>query len=287
MWDKPRLLNWIANLLYALSVVLMLYALLFAVVHLPIFPIREVKVDGQLAHVNREQIKLIVAKHLKGNFFTLDLEKTRDAFEKLPWARNVSVRRRWPDKLDVMIEEHQALARWGNIALVNTHGELFQAATDGELPVFYGPGDGVMEVTTNYGAYSQVMNMANIKIAQVSLSPRRAWEIKTDKGLVIALGREEMQTRLAKFTRAYQSTLSQLNVNVAYADLRYPNGFAVRRPVNVSYKPILDKALNTVLPATPATSVQALKPVHKPAKIVKPATEPTEKSVEKPVKEDA
>ena len=287
MWDKPRLLNWIANLLYALSVVLMLYALLFAVVHLPIFPIRDVKVDGQLAHVNREQIKLIVAKHLKGNFFTLDLEKTRDAFEKLPWARNVSVRRRWPDKLDVMIEEHQALARWGNIALVNTHGELFQAATDGELPVFYGPGDGVMEVTTNYGAYSQVMNKANIKIAQVSLSPRRAWEIKTDKGLVIALGREEMQTRLAKFTRAYQSTLSQLNVNVAYADLRYPNGFAVRRPVNVSYKPILDKALNTVLPATPATSVQALKPVHKPAKIVKPSTEPTEKSVEKPVKEDA
>ena len=51
------------------------------------------------AHVNREQMKLIVAKHLKGNFFTLDLIKTRDAFEKLPWARNVSVRRRWPDKL--------------------------------------------------------------------------------------------------------------------------------------------------------------------------------------------
>ena len=287
MWDKPRLLNWIANLLYALSVVLMLYALLFVVVHLPIFPIREVKVDGQLAHVNREQIKLIVAKHLKGNFFTLDLEKTRDAFEKLPWARNVSVRRRWPDKLDVVIEEHQALARWGNIALVNTHGELFQAATDGELPVFYGPGDGVMEVTTNYGAYSQVMNKANIKIAQVSLSPRRAWEIKTDKGLVIALGREEMQTRLIKFTRAYESTLSQLNVNVAYADLRYPNGFAVRRPVNVSYKPILDKTLDTILPVTTATSVQTLKTAHKPTKIVKPVTEPTDKSLEKPVKEDA
>jgi cell division protein FtsQ len=76
MWDKPRLLNWIANLLFALAVVLFLYALLFVVVHLPIFPIREVKVEGQLAHVNREQIKLIVAKHLKGNFFTLNLEKT-------------------------------------------------------------------------------------------------------------------------------------------------------------------------------------------------------------------
>ena len=284
MWDKPRLLNWIANLLYALSVVLVLYALVFVVVHLPIFPIREVKVDGQLAHVNREQIKLIVAKHMKGNFFTLDLEKTRDAFEKLPWAREVSVRRRWPDKLDVVIEEHQALARWGNIALVNTHGELFQAAADAELPVFYGPGDGVMEVTTNYGAYSQIMNKANIKIAQVSLSPRRAWEIKTDKGLVIALGREEMQARLDKFARAYQSTLSQLNVNVAYADLRYPNGFAVRKPANLIYKQVLDKTLDNTLPIVPAKPAKVAKPVKTP----KPATDvPAAGSVEKPVKEDA
>ena len=281
MWDKPRLLNWIANLLYALSVVLVLYALVFVVVHLPIFPIREVKVDGQLAHVNREQIKLIVAKHMKGNFFTLDLEKTRDAFEKLPWAREVSVRRRWPDKLDVVIEEHQALARWGNIALVNTHGELFQAAADAELPVFYGPGDGVMEVTTNYGAYSQIMNKANIKIAQVSLSPRRAWEIKTDKGLVIALGREEMQARLGKFTRAYQSTLSQLNVNVAYADLRYPNGFAVRKPANLIYKQVLDKTLDNTLPIVPAKPAKVAKPVKTP----KPATNtPAAGNVEKPVK---
>ncbi len=251
MWDKPRLLNWIANFLFALSVVLFLYALLFVVVHLPIFPIREVKVDGQLAHVNREQIKLIVAKHLKGNFFTLDLIKTRDAFEKLPWARNVSVRRRWPDKLDVAIEEHQALARWGNIALVNTHGELFQAATDAELPVFYGPGDGVMEVTKSYGNYSLILNKADIKIAQVTLSPRRAWEIKTNKGLKIALGRVDMDARLDKFARAYQSTLSQLNVKVAYADLRYPNGFAVRKPVGL--KPTI------LVPAAPATSTKPAK----------------------------
>ncbi len=255
MWDKPRLLNWFANLLYAISVVLMLYTLVFVVVHLPIFPLREVKIDGQLAHVNREQIKLIVAKHLKGNFFTLDLVKTRDAFQKLPWAREVSVRRRWPDKLEVAIEEHQALARWGNIALVNTHGELFQAATDAELPVFYGPGDGVMEVTKSYGSYSQILNKANIKIAQVTLSPRRSWEIKTDKGLLIALGRVDMDARLNKFAAAYQSTLSQLNVQVAYADLRYPNGFAVRKPAGLRAAPVKELPIK----AAPFKAVPAIK----------------------------
>ncbi len=239
MWDKPALLNWTANLLYALSVVLMMYAAIFVIVHLPIFPLREVNVEGKLNHVTREQVRLIVDKHLKGNFFTLDLVKARDAFQKLPWARQVSVRRRWPDKLDVAIEEHQALARWGNIALVNTQGELFHAASDADLPVFYGPGNGALEVTQHYGKFSEILGQANMHVAQVTLSPRRSWEITTQEGMLIALGREDMETRLNKFALAYQSTLNQLNVKITYADLRYPNGFAVRKPAQtLQQKPV-------------------------------------------------
>ncbi|OIR06671.1 cell division protein FtsQ [mine drainage metagenome] len=231
MWDKPALLNWIANLLFALSVVTMVYAVLYAVVHLPIFPLREVKVEGQLSHVSREQIKLIVAKHMKGNFFTLDLVKTRDAFEKLPWARSVSLRRRWPDKLEVTIEEHQVLARWGNIALVNTHGELFHAASGGDLPVFYGPGDGVIEVASQYGEFNKALGTAGLSISNLVLTPRRAWQVTTTDGMVVELGRVDMQARLEKFANIYSTTIAALNKRITYADLRYPNGFAVRKPI--------------------------------------------------------
>lgn len=230
MWDRPALLNWIANLLYALSMVAVLYAVVYVVVHLPIFPLREVKVDGELRHVSREQVKLIVAKHLKGNFFTLDLINARDAFEKLPWARNVSVRRRWPDKLEVVIEEHQALARWGNTALVNKQGELFHAASSSDLPVFYGPDNGVIEVASQYDALSQVLKTAKLEVATLALTPRRAWQITTTNGIVLELGRVEMQARLEKFANIYSSTLVGLNKKIAYVDLRYPSGFAVRRP---------------------------------------------------------
>jgi len=230
MWDRPALLNWIANLLYALSMVAVLYAVVYVVVHLPIFPLREVKVDGELHHVSREQVKLIVAKHLKGNFFTLDLINARDAFEKLPWARNVSVRRRWPDKLEVVIEEHQALARWGNTALVNKQGELFHAASSSDLPVFYGPDNGVIEVASQYDELSQVLKTAKLEVATLALTPRRAWQITTTNGIVLELGRVEMQARLEKFANIYSSTLVGLNKKIAYVDLRYPSGFAVRRP---------------------------------------------------------
>ena len=230
MWNKPRILNWLANFLFAQAFVMLLYGVLFVVIHLPFFPLKEVRVDGQLSHVSREQLKLIVDRHLNGNFFTLDLVKARDAFEKLPWARNVSVRRRWPDRLEVVIEEHKELARWGNIALVNTYGELFHAASDSELPVFYGPGDGVREVAEHYGMYSKLLVPTGMKVAQLALTPRHAWQLKTDKDMVIELGREEMEGRLAKFAGVYPTTLANLGVSLSYADLRYPNGFAVRRP---------------------------------------------------------
>ncbi len=228
MWDRPALMLWLANLLYAVAAILLLYAMLFLVVHLPLFPLREVKINGELKHVTREQVQFIVTRALKGNFFTLDLNKTRRTFEKLPWVRNVNVRRRWPDQLEVTLEEHQVLARWGNTALVNTHGELFQAASDQQLPVFNGPADGVLEVASQYQLFKQQLEPIRHQPVQISLSPRRAWQVKLDNGLVVELGREKVEERMEKFVRIYDRTLGRLNRSVNYVDLRYPNGFAVR-----------------------------------------------------------
>jgi len=228
MWDKPAFMLWLANLLYAVAAILLLYAVLFLVVHLPLFPLHEVKVNGELKHVTREQVQFITTRALKGNFFTLDLNKTRRTFEKLPWVRNVNVRRRWPDRLEVTLEEHQVLARWGNAALVNVQGELFQAASDQQLPVFTGPDDGVQEVARQYLAFKQQLEPIKHQPVQVSLTPRRAWQVKLDDGLVVELGRDQVAQRMDKFVKVYDRTLGRLNRAINYVDLRYPNGFAVR-----------------------------------------------------------
>jgi cell division protein FtsQ len=113
---------------------------------------------------------------------------------------------------------------------VNTHGELFHAASGSDLPVFFGPGDGVIEVASQYGEFSRALKVANLNIASLALTPRRAWKITTTDGMVVELGRVEMQARLEKFARVYSNTIAGLNKRITYADLRYPNGFAVRKP---------------------------------------------------------
>ena len=99
--------------------------------------------------------KQSIARELRGNFFTLDLAQARAAFEKLPWVRKVNVRRQWPDRLEVAIEEHLPLARWGRRALVNAHGEVFEAAINSTLPVFVGPDGAPPEVVSRYAEFER------------------------------------------------------------------------------------------------------------------------------------
>ncbi|MBC7781086.1 MAG: FtsQ-type POTRA domain-containing protein [Proteobacteria bacterium] len=227
-WDRPAVLNAVANTLYGVATVLGLYALFFLVIHLPVFPVKEVRVLGTLSHVTREQVEATVRRQLTGNFFTVDLPGARRAFERLPWVRRVEVRRVWPDRLHVVLDEHVALARWGDTGLVNTHGEVFSAASDEKLPVFIGPPDSAHEIARQYTVFRDELARVRLVPTQLVLSPRRAWEIRVSSGLVLKLGRDQVNARLATFMSVYEGTVAPVSSRLDYVDLRYPNGFAVR-----------------------------------------------------------
>ena len=251
MWDKPDVLNAIAGLLFAAALLLAAYGGLHYVVRLPVFPLREVRIDGELAHVTHEQLETLARREVKGNFFTLDLGEARAAFASLPWVRRAEVRRQWPDRLDVALEEHVPLARWGNTALVNTHGEVFAAAYDAPMagstvaspkgapvppsdgapiPLFIGPPESAKEVAIQYGYFLRRLATIGQVPVEVHLSPRRAWQVRLASGVTLRLGRERIEARLDRYIAVHDRTLGRLQRRLDYVDLRYPNGFAVRIP---------------------------------------------------------
>lgn len=192
--------------------------------------VRRISVDGNLAHVTREQLQYVVKNELKGTFFTLDLDKTRQAFEKLPWVRRVEVRRFWPDRLAVKVEEHRVVARWGGVALLNTYGERFDAATSEPLPVLEGPDGTEKQLVDGYRQFSEVLAPLGKQPTHVLLSERRAWRLVLDRQLTVEIGRDESVERLRRFVVAYPNSLARLDRPFEYVDLRYPNGFSVRLP---------------------------------------------------------
>ncbi|MEO6148268.1 MAG: cell division protein FtsQ/DivIB [Sulfuriferula sp.] len=230
MWDDEAALARLTRWSLLATALIVLWALLVLASRLPWFDLRQIKVNGA-QHVTREQVNLVVYQHLRGNFFSVNLDSARTAFTKLPWVRSASVRRHWPDGLEVTLEEHKPLARWGDEGLLNTYGEIFQAATAQKLPLLSGPTGSEKEVAQRYADFTRILLPLHHRPVEVNLSARRAWSISLDDGMSIALGREHMDSRLASFVELYPRTLANVATPVKYVDLRYPNGFAVRVPV--------------------------------------------------------
>jgi cell division protein FtsQ len=240
MWDRPDMLNNISNVLVAVSVLLVLSGSIFVFANLPWFQVRRIDVSnalepaGQLRHVTREEVREIAAQRLDGTFFTVNPEAARSAFARLPWVRNAEVRRVWPDRLDVAVEEHEAFANWGSDKLVNTHGELFDAARIDGLPEFSGPEGSETEVTRHYRDFSAPLGKLDLKVREIALSPRLAWELKLDNGLALKLGRDlprdPLEIRIERFVAAYPDAVAKAGGRINVADLRYAQGFATRLP---------------------------------------------------------
>ena len=189
---------------------------------------------GDLVHTSRAELEAATRGRAGGNFFAADLGVLREGLEQLAWVRRADVRRVWPDRIEVTLEEHVALARWGNAGLVNTFGERFSGRSEAALPVFAGPPRTEGEVTRRYQRYAELTAPLGASLERVILTPRFAWQLRFSSGLSIELGRDlandPAEARLARFVSAYPQTLARIALRHEYVDLRYPNGFALRVP---------------------------------------------------------
>ena len=241
MWSNPRVLNWIANGLFGLAALLAISAGGHALVRSPVFALRSMQITGELQHVRQPQIVGVLQGRVSGTFFTIDLDGLRARFESIPWVRRAEVRRHWPDRLVVRLEEHVALAHWGrreDARLVNVQGEVFSALTGEDLPSLSGPPGSEREVAHRYAEFVSLLAPLGAAPRQLILSDRLAWQVRTEDGMVLQLGRDapkdSVSERLARFVEAYPRTIRPMESRLAQAelrvDLRYPSGFAVKVP---------------------------------------------------------
>jgi cell division protein FtsQ len=75
MWDNAPLLRVIANLLFGLSLAMVLYGVARYVLHLPVFPLNAIQLQEAPKNVPVEMIERVVREQIQGNFFTVDLNK--------------------------------------------------------------------------------------------------------------------------------------------------------------------------------------------------------------------
>ncbi len=273
MWDSPRVLNLAAVVVAMVAIAAFAVGAAAWASRRPMFALKSIRVEpdvvigaaatGPLRHVSAATIHAEAIPRIlnttRNNFFTVDLEVVRRAIESVAWVRRAQVRREWPNRLVVRIEEHQVLGTWDDGRLVNNFGELFEANpaeaeedSKAPLPELSGPAGSERDVASRYLDFKSWFARLSLVPDQVALSPRYAWTVHVDNGfengksegagegagegnssggLTIDLGRERDGNTIPERVLRMIDAWPQLTARwprPTLIDLRYPNGFALR-----------------------------------------------------------
>ena len=235
-----RLMQATANAVFLLVGLALCAALLWWAARLPLWGIRTIQVEGEVLRNSESTLRANAAQRLVGSFITLDLQKSRAAFEAVPWVRRAVVRKVWPMRLSVQLEEHRPVALWamadGNDRLVNSFGEVFEAnvgdVEDDELPRLAGPdGSAPQMLAMQRRLQPALVPLGAGDLTQLTLSARGSWRVELDKGAALELGRggeDEVLARIEHFVRTLPRVVAKYQRPLESADLRHTDGFAVR-----------------------------------------------------------
>lgn len=194
-------------------------------------PVQSVKISGEFVHVSRSDIERAVEPLLASGLVRVDLDALRRAALEVPGVREVTVRRVWPDSLELWVVERVAVARWGSGGYLEVDGAHFAPAGGGgaeALPVLSGPEDRRRRVLDLHIALARVLDPLGMRIGATELSPRGVLYATLDDGPLLVMRPAAVERELDIRVRTLAAALAGRLHEVERVDLRYPTGFAVR-----------------------------------------------------------
>jgi cell division protein FtsQ len=195
-----------------------------------LLPIRVVSIDGEMHGLSREALQQTISKEITGGILTQNLATLRARVQALPWVEQATTRRIWPDRIQVRVREHSALARWNENGLVTEHGVVFRPS-DGRLPAGLARlgaanDEQAPEVVNRFLDWGSRLLALGLIVDGVQRDARGDWSIELLGGTDVLLGTDDVEQRLERLIAAY-SQIEAIGIPTRL-DLRYANGLAVR-----------------------------------------------------------
>ena len=193
--------------------------------------VRTVDIKGEMRYLNPLDVQALLDPVVKDALMSIDLDSIRAALLVNPWVDQVTVRRHWPDRLEITVTEQVPIAYWGDRALLNYRGELFRPGNIpviGSLPILQGPDDSAEAVMRRYQELDQLFDSEGLNVVRLTMDERHAWRLWLQPSVEVVMGQGHVAEKLNRFLIVYRSELHAHMDKVERVDLRYGNGLAVR-----------------------------------------------------------
>ncbi len=194
-------------------------------------PVTKVRVENQWQRISEAEVRKLIGQFMGVGYFDFDVQSVKKELESHPWIRHAAVKKVWPDGVGLQLTEEVAIARWSEDRLLNQYGEIFNPEPvdhPGILPILSGPEGTQIQVMEQYRAINQLFFQAGLRVTGLALSERGNWTLELNQQIDINAGRVHVMTRLARFIDFYAKQAEEEIAAMAYVDLRYENGIAVR-----------------------------------------------------------
>ncbi|MES0327943.1 MAG: cell division protein FtsQ/DivIB [Gammaproteobacteria bacterium] len=214
-----------------------------------IAPIEKIDIQGDFENISHDAFREQVMAVINAGYYSLDLDAMRTTLMSLPWVDDVSVRRQWPSSLYIKVTEKRAVAYWNDDAMISDRGDVFKPddiQSKRLLPKLNGPEGLHNKMWMFLTIINKDFSLMGFEVVDLKLDDRRAWSFRFLSGnvsdeIVVKLGRDHAEDRLARFVRVF-SNIDKFNLkNTEVIDLRYPNGFAMKIKNNIANRHLLVK----------------------------------------------
>ncbi|MFC3033063.1 cell division protein FtsQ/DivIB [Pseudoalteromonas fenneropenaei] len=192
--------------------------------------IKQLTVLGKPQYTEEREIIAAIKRVDLSSYFKLDVKRVQQEVQALPWVASASVRKQWPNTLQVYVVEHQPMAIWNSDLLLNQQGQVFQAQSEklaDDLPQLYGPEGSEVEAWQTFVQFRELLAVNQFKLVSLALSERFAWQLWLDNGIRLNLGREEKAQRVQRFIDVFPHLERPDGAKIDAVDLRYDTGLAV------------------------------------------------------------
>lgn len=200
-------------------------------------PISQLVITGERHYTRNDDIRqAILESGSPGTFMTQDVNVIQQQIERLPWIKQVSVRKHWPNELKIHVIEYVAAARWDRHSLIDNDGNAFNVPPERmgsqleKLMQLSGPEGSELLVLQESREMAQVLAQAYFTLQAAAMTARHSWQLTLSDGILLNLGRDDRMQRLQRFivlNPVLQQQEQRTGRQISYVDLRYDSGAAV------------------------------------------------------------
>jgi cell division protein FtsQ len=225
--------------IFAISIVAYIYSRPM----ISILPVKHIAFIGN-RHLTDDELIALARVHVGESLITISNRKVSQRLLKSPWIRSVSVRKEFPARLSVVIEESVPFALLdmnGHLFLVDEKGEFLEELKDDSipfLPVIAGDPFKEREGFSEAIKLAKLMNDRGFlsETDHIEIMIRKPHELAlTIDGTVVKMGAGRYEEKLERLINL-EDEIKSRGIFVDYIDLRFANKAIVKPMTNKAAK---------------------------------------------------